>query len=241
MMIKLLFVILTLMLIISCTNSINMSEQPERSTQPEITVDFPSSIESPAQQDTSSPKQPQTSQNLLDKGQMTTNYHYVFDEFDPQGYEVSIAGDKVKKVYFDPVLLRRDIFYTTVYFNFNSSEIIVTCEKPSIACGPHWKEAFRLLQKKEHIYTTPAEILKQVHSPNVTGSETFDNRALTIIEYTNKAGQRERLSVDQFSGLPVRQRIYTGMEQPVMHTFTKIQVEQVKESQVTVAGDYVLQ
>ncbi len=179
---------------------------------------------------------------LLEKNKDATNYHYVYDAEKADGYEVFISGSKVKKVYLDTKPLRGDIFYNTIYLNRETKTAVGICNKPGVTCGAIWNKAFVLDYDKEKISSTPVELLSRVSNPQEAGSEVLLSRELTIIEFTNADGKKERWSVDDFYGLPSRQAVYSPDDEvEEIHTFIKLSVGQVREEEVTLPEEYVVQ
>jgi len=182
---------------------------------------------------------------LLEKNKDVTNYHYVFDADNAGGYEVFILGSKIKKAYLEAKPLRGDIFYNTIYLDMETKTAIGLCNKPGVTCGAIWNKAYALDYELENVGPTPAEIIAKVRNPQEVGSEVLMNRALTIIEYVNSEGNKERLSLDNFYGLPSRQAIYSsaedGAEIEESHTFTRLSVGQVREEEITLPEEYVMQ
>lgn len=179
---------------------------------------------------------------LLEKNKEATNYHFVFDADKAEGYEVFISGSKVKKVYLDAKPLRGDIFYNTIYLNRETKTAVGICNKPGVTCGAIWNKVYTINYEQENIAPTPVEIIDQARNPQEVGSEVMMNRKLTIIEFTNADGKKERWSLDNFYGLPSRQVIYSSdgvVEES--HTFTKLSVGQVREDEITLPTDYVIQ
>lgn len=179
---------------------------------------------------------------LLEKNKDATNYHYVYDAEKGDGYEVFVLGSKAKKVYLDAKPLRGDIFYNTIYLNRETKTAVGICNKPGVTCGAIWNKAYAVDYELENIAPTPVEILDQVRNPQEAGSEVLLSRELTIIEFTNADGKKERWSVDDFYGLPSRQVIYSAdAEIEESHTFIKLSVGQVQEEEVTLPEEYVMQ
>lgn len=176
---------------------------------------------------------------LLEKNKDALNYRYFFDAGDADGHDVLIYRSKAKKIYTDTKHLRRDIFYDTVYLNLETRTAVATCEKSGSTCSPLWHQAYNIPYEK--LYPTPVEIAQEVNEPIELGSEVLMNRALTIIEYINAKGKRERLSLDNFYGLPSRQVIYSAAgEVEESHMFTRLSVGQVQEEEVTLPRDYIV-
>ena len=245
--ILLIALMLTLALLVSCLpsqetvsqeqssqNNAQEQENSRRSTSPE-----PSETESAPRIIIPKPRMNTVMEELVNKNKQATNYNYAFDAQDARGYEVYRIGNKIKKVYTDTVQLRNEVYYNKVYLDLDAQKAIGICDKSGITCSDIWNQAFEIDIEKENIYPSPVEIMNQVNYAESVGSENFDDRALTIIEYTNPAGNKERLSVDKYYGLPLRQVIYDadGIIKE-KHTFTKIAVGQLQEEDVTLPPQY---
>lgn len=179
---------------------------------------------------------------LLEKNKDATNYHYFFDAEKADGYEIFISGSKVKKVYLDAKPLRGDIFYNNIYLNLETKTAVGICNKPGVTCGAVWNKAYVLDYTTEKIGLTPVEMIPRVNNPQEIGSEVMLNRDLTILEFVNADGKKERWSVDDFYGLPSRQIIYSADDEvEESHTFTRLSVGQVQDEEVALPKEYELQ
>lgn len=235
--------VLMMLFLVSCTPSIsqnNPASAPSSGTQwgsiqPSSRVKVP----------TANSKSSTEIQDLIDKNQNATNYYYYFfDSVHGQGYIVSAVGSKVKKVYDDSFHLRGDIFYTTVYLDTTAQTAFAACDQVISSCSPSWKKAYPVDYDMYKIGPTPVQIIQQVHDPQKVGSEVMLNRDLTLIEYINPFGKTETLSIDNYYGLPSRQIVYSIAEDEEIeqsNTFTKLSVGQLKEKDVTLPVDYVVQ
>ncbi len=184
-------------------------------------------------------------EQLISKNRDTANYKFLLDAFDPDSYEVSVKENKVKKVYSNPVKYQGDKFYNTVYVDLTARTAVATCEKPGVLCESVWGKYMQLNFNDQQLTLTPLTVIENIGTDaTIAGTENFENRAATIIEYTNDAGMTEKVSIDTYYGLPLRQEIYSqqGDEQVLQqkHTFTKQAVGSVKNADVTLSGEYEL-
>ena len=178
---------------------------------------------------------------LLLKNKDATNLHYIFDAEKVTGYEIYLRGGKAKKIYTDTKFLRNEVYYNKVFLDWSSQQAVGICDKLGISCSSIWNKAYQVPFESEGIYATPAEVVQRVRYGREVGSEFFDDRKLKIIEFVNREEKRERLSVDPYYGLPLRQVIFAAdntMEE--QHTFINLEVGQIKESEVTVPTQYAL-
>lgn len=76
------------------------------------------------------------------------------------------------------------------------------------------------------------------------GTEFFQGRSLNIYEFVNSMGMKEQISVDPYFGLPFKQTIFesskAGDTIKEKHTFTKIEIGQIKDADVTLPANYVM-
>jgi len=184
-------------------------------------------------------------EQLVSKNHDTTNYKFLLDAFDTNSYEVSVKENKVKKVYTNPVKYQRDKFYTTVYLDLTARTAVATCEEPGVLCESIWGKYMQLNFNDQQLSLTPLTVIENIgNDATIVGTENFENRAATIIEYTNDAGMTERVSIDTYYGLPLRQEIYSqqGDERVLQqkHTFTRQAVGSVKNAEVTLSAEYEL-
>ncbi len=177
---------------------------------------------------------------LFNKNKDTTTIYYLYDREKTTGYEVFIDGNKAKKIFDNTIKVRTDVYYTTIYLDLNKKTAVATCEKGGTLCSPIWNNAYNLDYETVKLDPTPMEIIKQVKSAESVGSELFENKQLTIYEYTNPAGQKERLSIDSYYGLPHRQVIYEGSSKKEEHTFTKVETGLVTAEEVILPVKYTV-
>ena len=236
---------MVLLLLVACLPSQEEIEPQNKNTNQPVTLpdnsrsDIPASENSAPHTTISKPKMNPVMQELLHKNKFATNYYYMFDGDNAQGYEVFRRGNRIKKVYTDTIELRNGVYYNKVYIDLDGQKAIGICDKPGVTCHSLWNNAFELSFEKEKIYPTPVDIINQVQYAESVGSEVIDNRQLTIIEYTNPEGNKERLSVDNYYGLPLRQVKYDpfgNIEEK--HTFTNIVMGQLHEEDVILPPQY---
>ena len=179
---------------------------------------------------------------LLNKNKDATNYYYVYDASKSSGYAVTVRGDLAKKTYSPPQKLHRDIYYDQVYLNLKKQTASGSCDQAGILCRPHLKQIF--VMGYTLLPPSPVDLVQGITTAKRVGTEVFDGRQLQIIEFLNPEGKRERLSLDDYYGLPFRQVVYSsahenaGVEEE--HTFTDIVVGQVQSADVMIPVDYSL-
>ncbi|MBI5133580.1 MAG: hypothetical protein HZA83_02605, partial [Thaumarchaeota archaeon] len=174
---------------------------------------------------------------LLQKAHAVSSYRYTFDAAKSDTYDYFVNGNKVKKVYLEPVKIRDLIYYNEVYLDLNLKTAVGVCTKGVSSCTTAWKKAYPLSFEKEEVILTPLETIIDVpYSAHVVGEELFDGQETSIVEYINTQGRMVRLWMDQYTGLPLKQVIYSvdadTEKELVKHTFTRV-ILGVKKSEVT--------
>ncbi len=180
--------------------------------------------------------------DLLAKSREEINYRYFFDAGQPLSYDVFVMGSKIKKVYQTPRKLNAEVFYNNVYLDVEARTAVTTCTEPGVLCGPTLKKIYSTAFGQEMVDPVLSALITNVpYNAKVVGTEVFDNHNALIIEYQNTEGLREQLSLDTYSGFPIRQRIFNSDDDRSVvehHTFTKLGVGNVLEEDVTLPEDY---
>lgn len=183
---------------------------------------------------------PELSQ-LLSRNKQVTNIHYIYDREEAGTYEVYLDGNKAKKTYSDTKKLRNNVYYTSIYLDTVQKKAIAVCEKGGVLCSPIWNKAYVMDYELEKLDLTPIDVIRPVEIATEVGSELFEGKQLKVIEYTNADGKTERLSIDNYYGLPSRQVIYASNNtKETEHTFTKIEVGVVKKMDITLPEKYTI-
>ena len=234
-------VMLVLLLAVSCSREEQQVVTVDRAKIP--VAREPAAVEEPTT--TKEPVDPKV-ESLLDKSKEVTSYMYLFDASEPTAYTVYIKGNKIKKVYFDTQRLQSNVFYNTVYLDTEEKTAVATCEESGVSCENYYNKAYPTNYDIEYPRLQPLKMLENVGpDAKVISKERFDNRDLTIIEFTNPLGKSERLSLDNYFGVPVRQVIYVLQDdQEVVldkHTFTRLDVNNIKNADVTLPEGYAIQ
>jgi len=175
---------------------------------------------------------------LLNKNKEATNYNYVYDAEKTQGYAVYRLGNKVKKVYSEPLKMDANIFLNTFYLDLEKKTAFGICDKLGVTCSEQWNKAYPLDFSTQETALSPLDLANAVPiTAKIFGGESVDGRSTEIIEYLNAEGKLERLSLDKFYGLPIKQVIYSSAdaksEVEVKHTYTRLAIGQLKESDVS--------
>lgn len=191
---------------------------------------------------------------LVNKGKAQTNYKYSFasrirnrfGNYDESTkFDLYYKEGLAKKVYFNPQRKDANVFYTEVYINFADKTALGVCNSATVLCGASENKAFPLEYDEER----PLVLL---HLLEGIGSDArkvrtapFDKRTVMVVEYNNWQGKREQLSIDTYFGLPLQQEVFIaqGDEQisEKRYTFSSLIVGSIKNKDVTLPGNYVLQ
>jgi len=189
---------------------------------------------------------------LIEKNKGASNYRYTinansrnqYDNFNHDYfYEVYFKDDKIKKIYNEPVKLKLDIFYNIVYLDLEDEVAYGVCDGTTVLCDGLDKKAYDVGYNKENVVLDPLFLLDKItYAAKIVGSETLNGRKATILEYVNKQGTKERLSVDTYYGLPLKQVVYEldDDEEVVVkrNDFNIINVGGVKNADVNLPEEY---
>ena len=179
--------------------------------------------------------------SLIDKTKEITNYMYFFDASEVGSYEVWRKDNLVKKVYSEPVKLGKESYYNEVYLDMDKGTAIGICTDAGVLCSPVWKKSFVLDYNRELPAVDPVTLVEQVSYAEKVGTERVETRATTIIR-EDSTDKKVKLWLDDYYGFPLREVVYkvVGDQEVVLekHTFSKVQVGQVKTADVTMPTGY---
>lgn len=213
------------------------------------------SAETSTEETVTAPKKlPTEIQDLLQKSADTTNYQYFFKRLikDQNGnmvetasYTVAIKSSQIKKSYLEPQKLTKSQYYDTVYFNTDQKTALAVCVALRTLCDDSRNNATKIDYTTETIDALPLDLLKRIpETAKKISEETINNRRAMVIEYTNAQGLIERLAVDTYSGIPLRQEIFTlnldEMELQQRNTFDLKGENIVKNADVTLPAEYTV-
>ena len=211
-------------------------------TEASTTMVLPSSIEAPVGTTEQPTVQPTPEvQALLDKSRGLTNYHYVFDASEVDSYEIWKKDNFIKKVYSEPVKLGKESYYNELYLDMDKGTAIGICTDAGVLCSPVWKKSFTLDYNQELPAVDPVALVEQVSYAEKVGTERVETRAATIIQ-EDSTDKKVKLWLDDYYGFPLKYVRYSlqGGEELILekHTFSKVQVGQVKTADVTMPVGY---
>ncbi|MBI4980832.1 hypothetical protein HZC30_04725 [Candidatus Woesearchaeota archaeon] len=193
---------------------------------------------------------------LRDRSAQVDNYEYYYKStvmtstglyLDDANYQVKIKGEKIKKTYIEPKFWKEDIFYDEVYLDVVQETAYGVCSKLGITCEGINHNAYKLDYAAEDVTITPRIIMDGLipTQVKVTGETYYQKRKVILLEFTTPEGNQERLFVDDFYGLPLRQVIFRLNEDDdevvlVDRTFNLIGAGSgtVKNSEVNVPNDF---
>lgn len=182
---------------------------------------------------------------LMDKNKKVKSYRYIYDVPSGDSYEYFTTGPKVKKYY---NILRKsnlvNVYYNEVYLNSNTKQAYALCTLSAYSCTYSRDKAFQINYDKEKVDVTIFDLVRSMgYDAHKVGEEMIDNVQTIIIEHTNKQGKKERLWLDTYYGMPMKQIIYDNVEGAMKeekHTFSRLIVP-VLDSEVTMPVNYELQ
>ena len=184
---------------------------------------------------------------FITKAKEVGAYRYTFDASKAGTYDYYIYGQNTKKVYLVPIKLKGDVNYNEVYLDTLLQDAVVVCTKGVSSCTYAWKKAYDINYDLEKVDLTPLFIVENIpYSAKKVGEEVFDNQKTSIIEYMNGQGKKERLWMDHYTGLPLKQVIYSvdvenGDKELAKHTFTRVILNIKKSEVVFPASEFEMQ
>ncbi len=184
---------------------------------------------------------------FITKAKEVGAYRYTFDASKGGTYDYYIYGQNAKKVYLVPIKLKGDVNYNEVYLDTQLQDAVVVCTKGVSSCTFAWKKAYDINYDLEKVDLTPLGIVANIpYSAKKVGEETFDNQKTSIIEYMNSNDKKERLWMDHYTGLPLKQVIYSvdvenGDKELVKHTFTRVILNIKKSDVIFLESEFELQ
>ncbi len=217
----LLGLILTLLLITACTlteKPISNENEAENDQLPlpnqisEITEKIPTIIKEATQ--TYSPEVTE----LIEKSANLKSYHYAltvtkrnqYRSYETvENYQAEVKDSKIKKSFPVPLDLNKNIYYSEIYLDTKKETALATCDLKTVLCDDNRLKIYSLSYPDVKINIKPLDIIKNIpKDAKQVGTERIDNRQAAILEYTNAEGNKERLSLDTYSGFPLKQESF---------------------------------
>jgi len=157
-------------------------------------------------------------QELKLKGKDVNEYRYAYRSqylnsngliIPISAYNVYIKGDKVRKVYLQPVKLNGAIYYDNVYLDHTKKTAFGICVKGGITCEEVKEKYFPLSYSEQQLDTTPVELINGLDRySKSTRQMRYSNRQVTFVESELPDSKTERLYVDEFFGLPLYREVF---------------------------------
>ena len=264
-----LILILTLMLITACSSSdseqtaVNQNQDNSQNQNPvkitnqydQITENTEIQPSSQAAEETlETPIYTKEVAELIEKSADITSFSYLYtssvrDEYgnyDPEDdYEAQVKKNKIKKIYPEAKKLNSSTFYSEVYLDTEQETAYVTCDFNSVICKDDRQKIYFIRYQAAKIDILPLEIIKNIPaSAAIVGTATINDRKATVLEYLNSAGNKERLSLDNYSGFPLKQEsfILEDDEEILLQrtTFNLKSLNDIKNSDVSLPENYAL-
>ena len=187
---------------------------------------------------------------LLDKSKTITNYRYkvysaVRNQYDQMiqdpVMEITIKDNKVKVTYTSPEKEGNNLFYSEIYLSGNQS--YGTCQKTTVLCKEFKEKYFSVDYSFEDLGELLLDYVEKVpSSADIVNSEVVKGRKADVLEYVNEVGNKEELSIDLYSGLPVKRIVYKTVDGEDLiqetSTFDLIYFKGIKDSDVSLPSGY---
>ncbi len=153
---------------------------------------------------------------LKDKSAQIDNYYYRFQSVvigsngisvENNAYSLMVRGLQSKKVYLQPKNWKEDIYYNEVYLDSNQKTAYVACTDSGVLCDPSKLKAYRFSYDTESVSITPKKIMEDLNPADykVLGFILIGPRRAVILEKITSEATKEKLFVDDYYGLPLRQ------------------------------------
>ncbi|MFC1801443.1 hypothetical protein ACFLZB_03185 [Nanoarchaeota archaeon] len=164
-------------------------------------------------------------QELLDAHTDFNSVEFIKDSGTYNTQEIFVKGNKYTKSverpgrYSDP-----SENYDTVYIDRDAQTAYGYCaDKDKNKCPLEYRGSAYELDFDEEDIVLPLDLYDRITYAEKAGSETIENRKMTIIEFTNSDGNRERMSIGQFYGFIFKQEIFDDNDEVIeRHTFTNV-------------------
>lgn len=190
---------------------------------------------------------------LIEKSADIASYYYSYsssirDEYgnydQSDDYEAQVKNNKIKKSYLEPVRLNSSTFYSEVYLDAEQETAFITCGLVTVLCEESRQKFYFIRYPAVKIRILPLEIIGNIPATaEKVSTETINGRQAIILEYVNSAGNKERLSLDSYSGFPLKQEsfILEDDEEILLQrsAFNLKSFNDIKNADVNVPDNYV--
>jgi hypothetical protein len=159
-------------------------------------------------------------QELKALGQKVNSYKYNYKSIyhdnedgllvQEKSYTAIISGNLVRKSYGNSIKFNKDFSYFDAYLDTSKKVAYGTCAKATITCtSEHYHKAYQIDYYKEELDVTPIELISKLDDDaKVIGERDYNNRKVTMVDSKRLEGNYQRLYVDNFYGLPLKQIIF---------------------------------
>ena len=234
----LLFGVLSLLFIIACQTSSPSVKEIVPSAPADVPVS-PPPVQTPAVPTQPSKVLSSEVKELLELHKKTKSFSALVDDGTPQALTLYVKANKIKKIVPPPSRYDKATLVDVFYIDRQERTVYGLCVD-SFACPPERENKALPRDFVRENPVTPVDVIASIAYATKVGSETFDTRKTTIIEYTNTQGRVERLWVDTFSGIPVQQKVFDGEREVAKHTFTNIIVNSLHDEDVSLPSTAVV-
>lgn len=170
--------------------------------------------------------------DLLAKHLKAQSMKTVIDDGTPNALTIIVKGDKIRKITNVPRVYNKETFVNEIYVDRAAKTAYGVCTD-NFACPiERQKKAYPRDFASDDI-VTPLDIIRKVTYAEKVGAEKFDNRETVIVEYTNADGNRERLWLETYRGVPLQQRIFDDGKEIEKHTFTESAFDTYSDADVS--------
>ena len=140
-----------------------------------------------------------------------------------------IKGDKMKIKRYEENYYVRDGYYDTIYL----PQSIGCCEKLS-RCRSHnvdnTNRSFEVDQSALTVPKTPYQWLKEVKDATIVGPETFNERSVTHVKFTNANNQQVDMWIDDMYGLPHKVIVVDKNGNGIKYQFNDMEFNMFKDA-----------
>ena len=134
-------------------------------------------------------------------------------------------------------------FYSEVYLNNEEETAFATCDLQTVLCNDNRLKISFIRYPAVKINLEPLQVMQNIpKNAQQVGTENIGNRQAIILEYINSEGNKEKLSIDSYSGFPLRQESFIQEDDEEIllqkNNFELKGFNNVKNSEVSVPNDY---
>ena len=171
-------------------------------------------------QDLSGYQDPQVAR-LVARQDKAKSYHFYYSTSENWNVirdQFFMKGDKIKIELYEINRWNND-YFDTVYLEPTTKTAAAFCEnKNKDRCRDNDRKFD--VSYEDFVIKTPLEWLASIpRDARVTGSESFDERMSSVVEYTRDDGATVRIWIDRFSGVPVRVLIFMGEVENILEEY----------------------